>query len=154
MKIRKTGSKKKTLLTAAILTAGVSLIPLLYSSTYVASVWDVYGNTSHIPVAVVNEDAGSRYNDEDVNYGNTLVEKLKENDNLQWHFVSADEAENGLKGNEKYYAVITIPSDFSKNLTSSATLDKAQASIEYSANEKKELCCLDDPEVCYVFSKR
>lgn len=137
MKIRKTGSKKKTLLTAAILTAGVSLIPLLYSSTYVASVWDVYGNTSHIPVAVVNEDAGSRYNDEDVNYGNTLVEKLKENDNLQWHFVSADEAENGLKGNEKYYAVITIPSDFSKNLTSSATLDKAQASIEYSANEKK-----------------
>ncbi len=137
MKNEKNGSKKKIFLTASILTASVSLIPLLYSSTYVASVWDVYGNTSHIPVAVVNEDSGSRYNDENVNFGNTLVEKLKENDNLQWHFVSADEANRGLTDNKSYYAVITIPSDFSENLTSATTFDKAQATIEYSANEKK-----------------
>ncbi|GAA3330020.1 hypothetical protein GCM10020331_080860 [Ectobacillus funiculus] len=43
--------------------------------------------------------------------GEDFVEKLKEKDSFQWHFVSEEKAEQGLKDN-KYYMVIRIPNDF------------------------------------------
>ena len=42
-----------------------------------------------------------------------LVDKLKDNDSLDFHFVNSKEANKGLKDGD-YYMVITIPSKFFK----------------------------------------
>ena len=128
---------KKILLTALILMIGVSLIPLIYSTTYIASVWDVYGNTDKMPIAVVNLDRGAEYDGKQVNFGKDVTDSLKENTSMKWEFVDEETARNGLQTDNKYYAVITIPADFSEDITSAATETKTQATIEYSANEKR-----------------
>ena len=132
-----TKKNKKILLTALILMIGVSLIPLIYSTTYIASVWDVYGNTDKMPIAVVNLDRGAEYDGEKVNFGKDVTDSLKENTSMKWEFVDEETARNGLQTDNKYYAVITIPADFSEDITSAATETKTQATIEYSANEKR-----------------
>lgn len=129
--------KNKNLITALILFISVSLIPLIYSTTYLASVWDVYGHTDKLPVAVVNLDKGDKYKGKEVNFGDKLVERLKESDRLDFSFVSKEAAKLGLEKENKYYATITIPENFSKELASATTFNKTKATIEYSANEKK-----------------
>ncbi|AEW04428.1 YhgE/Pip C-terminal domain protein [Sulfobacillus acidophilus DSM 10332] len=37
----------------------IAVVPLLYSSTYLAAFWNPYGQVDRIPVAVVNQDQGS-----------------------------------------------------------------------------------------------
>ncbi len=44
-----------------------------------------------------------------------MVDSLKDNDSLDFHFVSSKEAKDGLK-NGTYYMVITIPEDFRQTL--------------------------------------
>lgn len=129
--------KRSKYLTLVILCIGILLIPVIYFGTYVSSVWDVYGKTEHLPVAVVNEDKGAVYKDEEVNFGNQLVDNLKENNSLKWEFVDLKTAREGLETGNKYYAVIDIPSDFSEDLTSLSNEVKTQATITYSANQKR-----------------
>lgn len=129
--------KRSKYLTLVILCIGILLIPVIYFGTYVSSVWDVYGETEHLPVAVVNEDKGAVYKDEEVNFGNQLVDNLKENNSLKWEFVDLKTAREGLETGNKYYAVIDIPSDFSEDLTSLSNEVKTQATITYSANQKR-----------------
>ncbi|UQS83028.1 YhgE/Pip domain-containing protein [Bombilactobacillus thymidiniphilus] len=99
----------------------IMLIPFLYSIFFLRSVWDPYGETQHLPVAVVNEDKPVVYEGKKLNVGKQTVAKLKKNDKLDWHFVDAKKAKQGLK-NRKYYTVVTIPKNFSKN--AATVLDK------------------------------
>src|SRR5699024_11291623 len=75
---------------AAIIIGGLILLPSLYAWLNIKASWDPYGQTDQIPIGVVNEDAGETVLDEDINVGDTLVDTLKENDSMQWHFVSKD----------------------------------------------------------------
>ena len=34
----------------------ILFVPIMYGGFFLGSVWDPYGNTKHLPVAVVNED--------------------------------------------------------------------------------------------------
>ena len=58
---------------------GLAILPSLYAWFNIKASWDPYGNTSNILVAVVNEDKGSKIFDKDVNIGDKLIDKLKEN---------------------------------------------------------------------------
>ena len=95
----------------------IIMIPLIYGGLYLAAFWDPYGKTENLPVAVVNLDKGGIDDDNKVNYGNDIIDKLKNNHDLDWKFVkNKKEADDGLEG-DKYYAMIIIPSDFSQRLS-------------------------------------
>ncbi|MGC9247978.1 YhgE/Pip family protein [Listeria ivanovii] len=118
--------KNKILLLSFVV---ILFIPLLYASFFLKSVWDPYGKAGDLPVAVVNNDVAVDYNGQTMDVGDQLVTKLKSNDELDWNFLSSEEAEKGLKDG-KYYMIVTIPKDFSKN--AATVLDKNPKKMELS----------------------
>lgn len=115
---------------------GIMFIPFLYSVFFLKSVWDPYGNTQYLPVAVVNEDKTVYYQGKKFAVGSELVKELKKNNDLDWHFVSAKKAQYGLS-HKKYYMVLTIPKNFSKNATT--VLDKEPKKMELTYNTNDSL---------------
>ena len=109
------------------------LIPFLYSVFFLTSVWDPYGDTKNLPVAVVNEDKPVTYQGKRLAVGDEMVKNIKKNDQLGWHFVSADEAQAGL-ANHKYYTVVTIPANFSKHATTVTSKHPQKMKLHYSTN--------------------
>ena len=114
----------------------IIIIPLMYSYFYLYAFWDPYSKLDNLPVAVVNEDKGAIVNSEQKNAGNELVDELKGNDKLKWVFTDSTEARQGLK-DRKYYAVVTIPEDFSANIATAETKDKKQGVIIYEPEQKR-----------------
>ena len=114
-----------------VVLAVVLLIPFMYSFFYLKAYWDPYGHMDDIPVAIVNEDKTV----EGQNKGKDLVDSLKKKNTLDISVVNKNKADSGLK-NKDYYAVITIPSDFTSDLLSAKKDDKTAATITYSPNQK------------------
>lgn len=114
----------------------IIIIPLMYSYFYLYAFWDPYSKLDNLPVAVVNEDKGAIVNSEQKNAGNELVDELKDNDKLKWVFTDSTEARQGLK-DRKYYAVVTIPEDFSANIATAETKEKKQGIIIYEPEQKR-----------------
>jgi putative membrane protein len=95
-------------------------VPLLYGAIYLWSNWNPYGRLAAVPVAVVNEDEPVTVAGQTVSAGAALEQALRDKPLLGWRFVSARQASDGLHEG-RYYAVITVPSDFSARLASGAT---------------------------------
>lgn len=89
-------------------------IPIIYGGIFLGSVWDPYGKTANLPVAMVNLDKSAQYGDKTLALGDELVNELKDNRDLEWHVVSQQQAEAGLNDGD-YYMIITVPEDFSQN---------------------------------------
>jgi YhgE/Pip-like protein len=123
---------------ASIVVIALMIIPSLYSLTNIEGSWDPYNNTKGIQVAVINEDKGAVYKDQDINLGKELVDKLKDNDKLGWVFVDKQTAQEGLI-NEKYYATIEIPEDFSEDVITITKKDVIKPKLIYTVNEKKNI---------------
>ncbi len=123
---------------AALVVVVLMIIPSLYSLINIEASWDPYSNTKGIEVAIVNEDKGTVYKEHSINLGDELVDKLKENDQLGWVFVDKETAKNGLT-NEKYYAMIEIPQDFSEDVTTVVKKDVTKPKLIYTVNEKKNV---------------
>ena len=114
----------------------IIVVPLLYSLLYLDAFWDPYSKLESLPIAVVNLDKGATLDGKSVNYGNDIIDKLKGNSTVGWHFVSEDEADQGLDGS-KYYAKFEIESDFSEKVISAKSGTPVQASMKFVCNEKK-----------------
>ncbi|MDR6225336.1 YhgE/Pip domain-containing protein [Desmospora profundinema] len=112
---------------------GVLMIPLVYSCLYLWAFFDPYSFMQDLPVAVVNEDRGTKWEGEEVYVGEDLVEQLMEDDHLQWHLVSRKEMEHGLEKN-RYYLAVVIPENFSKRVASIQDPDPKQAGLKYKVN--------------------
>jgi len=109
----------------------LALIPLLYGAIYLWSNWNPYGQLNSVPVAVVNEDRPVTIGGQQVNAGAQVVASLQKEQLLGWRFVSASKAASGLRDG-RYYAIITVPPDFSAKLASGAggTPQRASMSIQ------------------------
>ena len=116
-----------------IVLVALILIPSIYTVVFLGSMWDPYGNSGDLPVAVVNKDKAVEYNDKKLDVGDQLVKKLKDNDSLDFHFVNSKEANKGRK-NGDYYMVITIPSNFSKNATTLLDKNPKKMVLNYTTN--------------------
>ena len=116
-----------------IVLVALILIPSIYTVVFLGSMWDPYGNSGDLPVAVVNKDKAVEYNDKKLDVGDQLVKKLKDNDSLDFHFVNSKEANKGLK-NGDYYMVSTIPSNFSKNATTLLDKNPKKMVLNYTTN--------------------
>lgn len=99
-----------------VVLAAIIVIPMLYSGIFLGSMWDPYGNADKIPVAVVNEDNKVTYNGSSLHIGEDLVANLKKAKEMDFCFVDAAKASQGLKDGS-YYMIITIPENFSSNAT-------------------------------------
>lgn len=129
-------SKNKWIAKAVVI-IGVIIIPLLYSFFYLEAFWDPYARLDDVPVAVVNLDKGAYINGKNRNIGQEICDNLKEDGSLDFRFVSDKNAKDGVL-NQDYYASITIPADFSSNVsTITEDTEKLHSQIVYSANQKK-----------------
>ncbi|MGL4760188.1 MAG: YhgE/Pip domain-containing protein [Sarcina sp.] len=120
---------------ALLIITGLCIIPSLYAWVNIKAAWDPYSNTGSLPVAVVNEDKGATLAGKSINIGDGIVDQLHSNDKIGWTFVSAEEGNVGLVDG-KYYAMIEIPADFSKDLASITTDNPTKADIIYKVNTK------------------
>ncbi|AOR24108.1 YhgE/Pip domain-containing protein [Clostridium taeniosporum] len=123
---------------ALIMIIVLIIVPSLYSLINIKASWDPYGNTNGIKVAIIDEDKGTVFKEKDINLGEELVDKLKENDKMGWTFVDKETGKKGLL-EEKYYATIEIPEDFSKDLTTLVEKDVKKPKLIYTVNEKKNI---------------
>src|SRR5689334_17114182 len=84
--------------TVALLVVGLMLLPSAYAWFNIKAMWDPYGNTSGIKVAVSNEDEGTTVNltKQKINVGSETVNNLKKNHKLGWVFVDSKEAIRGV----------------------------------------------------------
>ncbi|AVL00599.1 YhgE/Pip family protein [Pediococcus inopinatus] len=73
-------------------------------------------HTTNTNVAVVNNDKSAEFQDTKVDAGKQVIQNLSHNTQVKWHFVSAKKAKAEMK-NGSYLMTITIPKDFSKNIT-------------------------------------
>ena len=112
-----------------VIIAAVLIIPFMYSFFYLKAYWNPYGegNIDNIPVAIVNNDEGDN--------GEKVITNIKNSKKLKISTVSDEKASDGLY-NKKYYAVITIPKDFSESMESASTPNKKHATITYAPNQK------------------
>lgn len=118
-----------------IIIIGLIVLPSLYAWFNIKASWDPYGSTSRIKVAIVNNDVGGKINSNDINIGDKLIEKLKENNKLGWTFVSENEANSGLEKGD-YYAVIIIPQAFTEETTSIINKSIKRPTLIYKVNQK------------------
>ena len=116
--------------------AVISFIPILYSGFFLGSIWDPYGQTKNLPVAFVNEDKGASLNGKALNVGESVEKKLKDNHDLGWEFVSKQQADEGVNSGH-FYAVVTIPSDFSQKAASITESEPQQAVINFTTTPAK-----------------
>lgn len=122
---------------ALIVAVGLVIVPTLYAWFNIAGSWDPYGNTGNLKVAVANSDDGymSDLIPVRVNIGDTVVSALRENDQLDWRFVSESDAVEGVRSGE-YYAAVVIPENFSSRMMTVFSSDAEHAEIVYYENQK------------------
>lgn len=76
--IRSIIRKPQSLLVLAVL----AIMPGFYAWFNISASWNPYGNTSHIPIAVSNDDTGTTLGGIPLQVGNAVVQNLAENHHL------------------------------------------------------------------------
>lgn len=122
--------------TAVFLVIAMLILPSLYAWFNIKALWDPYGNTGDLPIAVYSADDGVNLEGKKIDIGQMVSEQLHQNHQLGWTFVkSKDVLQDGVRSG-KYYAGIYLPKNFSKDLVSfiGGTIEKPE--IEYFYNAK------------------
>ncbi len=120
---------------ALIIIVAICIIPALYAWVNIIACWDVYENTGFLPVAVINNDNTVLFNGDLINIGDDVIDALKDNDKIDWRFVSREEANKGLIEG-RYYASIEIPSAFTSDFLSVMSDHPVKPHIVYRADTK------------------
>ena len=108
----------------------LALVPLLYASLYLYANKDPYSNLKHVPAALVVADQGT----DRLHAGRDVAEELVKGGRFDWHQVSEDEAEKGVR-NGTYTFALTLPEDFSLALSSPGAFTPRQGVITLTTND-------------------
>ncbi|MDO5727929.1 MAG: YhgE/Pip family protein, partial [Bowdeniella nasicola] len=133
---------KRRTLTALI---AALILPLFAAAVALGAVSDRPDNLNQVPAAIVNLDEGVTMEvdgeQQEVPFGRLIAAELiaptdtqAQADTLQWELVGESHAQEGLDDGS-YYAVITIPANFSKQLATIGTENAEQATITVQSNE-------------------
>jgi putative membrane protein len=119
----------------------VVLIPLAFVGLYVASVGDAKNGVDRIPAAIVNQDTAITTTNSDgtTNYvlaGRQLVTQLTgdHSPGMAWTLSNAADAKKAL-ADGTVYAILTIPSDFSKSVLSLQSSSPVQAQLSIKTDD-------------------
>ena len=122
---------------------GTALLPVLFGCLVLWSLGDRLDRIDEVPAAVVNLDrpvtTGSGKQQETVAAGRLLAAGLTapepdQDHTLDWRLTNADEAAAGLRDGD-YYAVITIPRDFSRTVAGLSRHRPGAAHITVRSND-------------------
>ncbi|HEQ0577244.1 TPA: YhgE/Pip domain-containing protein [Streptococcus pyogenes] len=113
---------------------GVALVPALYNLSFLGSMWDPYGRVNDLPIAVVNHDKPAKRADKSLTIGNDMVDKMSKSKDLEYHFVSAKQAQEGLKEGD-YYMVITLPEHLSQRVATLLNPEPQKLTIRYQTSK-------------------
>lgn len=116
-----------------VIILAISLIPSLYNIIFLNSMWDPYGETGNLPVAIVNKDNSVELNGKTLSVGENMIENMKNNKALDYHFVSDEEAKKGFEKGD-YYMIVTLPEDLSKKSSSILTSNPEKMNIDYQTS--------------------
>jgi len=112
------------------------VVPLLAATILVWATTGRDANLDRIPVAIINDDTIVQH-PQPMAAGRTLTAALTEpstsKPDLDWILTDGEDAKAGLSDGD-YYAVLTIPSDFSKSILSSGTNHPAQGQLRLTSN--------------------
>ncbi|MDD6373373.1 MAG: YhgE/Pip domain-containing protein [Bifidobacteriaceae bacterium] len=122
---------------AVIVIIGLVMLPALFTWFNVAASWDPFSNTKNLKFAIANSDEGYKSDlvPIKINIGDSVVNALRANDQLNWVFTDEDNAIDGTKSGE-YYAAVIIPKDFSTDMMTFFSDNMTHAKLEYYTNEK------------------
>ena len=121
---------------SAFLIIALMILPSLYAWFNIKALWDPYGNTSELPIAVYSADKGAEFQDKHIDIGDEVIDTLHKNKQLGWRFLdSKEDLVEGVKSG-KYYAGIYLPADFSDDLLSFTSGKIEKPTIEYYSNQK------------------
>ncbi|RXA70898.1 YhgE/Pip domain-containing protein [Enterococcus casseliflavus] len=121
---------------SAFLIIALMILPSLYAWFNIKALWDPYGNTSELPIAVYSADKGAEFQDKHIDIGDEVIDTLHKNTQLGWRFLdSKEDLVEGVKSG-KYYAGIYLPADFSDDLISFTSGKIEKPTIEYYSNQK------------------
>jgi putative membrane protein len=109
-------------------------IPLIYGALYLWAFWAPDHELDHLPVALVNVDAGASRDGEPVTAGQDLVDELIDGHELGWTVTDATDAAAGVKDGDYYFSV-TIPTDFSAAAVSAGTDTPLSATVQVDYND-------------------
>lgn len=112
----------------------VLFIPVLYAGMFLWAFWDPYAKMDQIPVAIVNSDNGATLDGKQLTLGDDLVKKLMKSHQFGFKTVDKADAYKQLN-NQKYYMLIEIPKDFSKNATTLLDDKPQKLKLIYVPNE-------------------
>lgn len=113
---------------------GILLIPLIYSSIYLAAFYDPYKQMNNLPVAVVNLDQGAVINHKKVQLGDEFCEELRKKKNLKWKFVTYEQMRLGFFRGD-YALGIVIPQDFSQQAISITSSEPLKSKLHYYVDQ-------------------
>jgi putative membrane protein len=122
---------------------GAALLPMVFGLLVLWSLEDRAERTDQVPAAVVNLDEpvtqGSGKDKQVVAAGRLLAAGLTSpreprEDTLGWQLTNQADAEQGLRDGA-YYAVVTIPEDFSATLSSVSEDDPRRAELSVRSND-------------------
>ena len=115
---------------------GIILIPFLYAILYVNAFWDPVNKLENMRIAVINMDEGTEYDGEEVNYGDTIMDRITDDDTVQWTREEPSTFANGIE-NTDYNMAFVIDKDFSKDVMAAADGDPIQGEITYVVDKRK-----------------
>ncbi|MTW86067.1 type VII secretion protein EsaA [Virgibacillus dakarensis] len=84
-------------------------------------------------IALVNEDEGATFNNNDLSFGDAFVKSLDKNNEHDWYVVSRGVAESGLERNT-YDMMVVIPNDFSEKALSISSEAPEHVVLNYKIN--------------------
>ena len=117
-----------------IVLVALILIPSIYTVVFLGSMWDPYGNSGDLPVAVVNKDKAVEYNDKKLDVGDQLVKKLKDNDFDVENIISP--LNRVLRG--MLYSPVKLEGDYTNFI-----LEKVNHKTEIPLEKMKDLISLE-----------
>ena len=117
----------------------VVLIPLAFAGLFVGALAQSDSALDRIPAAVVNNDkmittTDADGNDQIVFAGRQLVTELTGADGFDWTITNEEDAQ-ALLDSGKVYAVLTVPSDFSKSILSISGDNPTKADISIATDD-------------------
>jgi type VII secretion EsaA-like protein len=86
-----------------------------------------------LSIALVNEDAGATFHDQEVHLGRSYVTQVESDTSAQWQVVSRGVGESGLAAGA-YQVLMIIPRDFSATLVDLDSPDPQRIALTYQVN--------------------
>ncbi|GKQ43376.1 membrane protein [Companilactobacillus sp. RD055328] len=92
-------------------------------------------NIKNMNIAVVNKDVPAKFKGKTVNVGKEVQQTLAKDKQVKWQFVDAKTAKKNL-ANGTYAMQITLPKDFSKNVTTALDKNPKISSLNVATSQK------------------